>query len=243
MTTETDRKRLAGRIALITGASRGIGAAVARRFAAEGAQVILAARTVGGLEEVDDAIRGAGGSATLVPVDLAKPDRIDALGASIHERFGRLDVLVGNAAMLGALSPVAHSDPAQWQRVIDLNLTANYRLIRSMDPLLRASDSGRAIFVTAAAARSAEPFWGAYAVSNAGLEMLVRLYAAETAKTPIKANLIDPGVVGTALRANAFPGEPTATLPSPDSVADAFLLLAEAGCTKSGEIVHATTAD
>ncbi|NNG02693.1 MAG: SDR family NAD(P)-dependent oxidoreductase [Inquilinus sp.] len=231
--------RLAGRIALVTGASRGIGAAVAKRYAAEGAQVILAARTVGGLEEVDDAIRGAGGSATLVPVDLAKPDRIDALGASIHERFGRLDILVGNAAMLGALSPVAHSDPAQWQRVIDLDLTANYRLIRSMDPLLRASDAGRAIFVTAGVARTVEPYWGAYAVAKAGLEMMVRLYAAEIAKTAIKANLIDPGIVGTAFRANAFPGEDAATLPAPESVTEPFVDLAEPGCTMSGALVEA----
>ena len=241
MSAAAKQGRLDGRIALITGASRGIGAAVAKRYAAEGAQVILAARTVGGLEEVDDAVRGAGGSATLVPVDLSKMDRIDVLGASIHERFGRLDILVGNAAMLGALSPIAHSDPAQWQRVIDLNLTANYRLIRSMDPLLRIAEAGRAIFVTESVARSGDPYWGPYAVSKAGLEALVRLYAAETAKTAIKANLIDPGIVGTALRAAAFPGEDPTALRSPDGVTEAFVRLAEIGCTASGEVISATS--
>ena len=153
--------RLTGRIALITGASRGIGAAVARRFAREGAQVILTARTIGALEEIDDAIRADGGQATLVPLDLLKHDHIDPMAASLYERFGRLDILVGNAAMLGTLSPVAHADPPKWQQVLDLNLMANFRLIRAVDPLLRASQAGRAIFVTAGAAREPQAYWGA----------------------------------------------------------------------------------
>lgn len=240
MTRESDGGRLSGRIALITGASRGIGAAVAKRFAAEGAQVILAARTVGGLEEVDDAIRAAGhGSATLVPMDLAKPDQVDALGASIYQRFGRLDVVVGNAAMLGALSPVAHSDPVLWQKVIDLNLIANYRLIRTLDPLLRAGDSGRAIFVTSGVARGVFPYWSAYAVSKAALEMLVKLYAAEVAKTRVRINLVDPGIVRTAMRASAFPGEDPEKHPPPEAITEVFVRLAEPSCQETGALVFA----
>ncbi len=171
--------RLAGRVALITGASRGIGAAVARRFAAEGARLVLAARTVGGLEEVDDAIRSGGGErATLVPLDLREFDAIDRLGASLYARFGHLDVLVGNAGVLGTLSPLGHIEPPGWAEVMDINLTANWRLIRSLDPLLRRSKSGRAIFVSSGAAAVPHAYWGAYAVSKAALEMLVRTYAA-----------------------------------------------------------------
>lgn len=224
-------------MALITGASRGIGAAVARRFAQEGAELVLVARTVGGLEEVDDAARAAGSKATLVPLDLRDFDAIDRLGASLHERFGRLDVLVGNAAMPGALSPVPHIQPMEWQAVIDLNLTANWRLIRSIDPLLRQSPAGRAIFVTADVGRLPKPFWGAYAVSKAGLETLVRMYAAEVATTAIRVNLIDPGRVGTALRARAYPGERRDLLPAPESVTEAFLQLAEPACAEHGSLV------
>ncbi len=206
--TASDRQgRLQGRLALITGASRGIGAAVARRFAAEGAQVILTARTVGGLEEVDDRIRADGGStATLVPLDLRDFDKIDALGASLYERFGKLDVLVGNAGILGTLSPAGHIDPATWQAVMDTNVTANFRLIRSIDPLLRRSEAGRAIFVTSGAAARPIAYWGAYGTSKAALEMLVGIYAAETAKTEVRVNLLSPGVVRTNMRAQAFPG-------------------------------------
>jgi len=163
--------RLAGKVALITGASRGIGAAAARHFAAEGAHVVLAARTVGGLEEVDDAIRAIGGSATLVPVDLRDFIKIDELAARLFDRYGRLDILVGNAAEFGVFSPLGHIDPATWAEVVDLNLTTNWRLIRAMDPLLRAAPAGRAIFVTAGAARRVLPYWGPYAVSKAGLTL------------------------------------------------------------------------
>jgi len=232
--------RLAGRIAVITGASRGIGAAVARRFAAEGAHVVLIARTVGGLEEVDDAIRQAGGiPATLVPQDLREFDALDRLGASLYERFKRVDVLVGNAGVLGSLGPAGHIRPDDWTEVMDVNLTANWRLIRSLDPLLRQSDAGRAIFVTSAAAAQATAYWGAYAVSKAALEMLIRTYAAEISKTSVRANLIDPGAIRTAMRAKAFPGENPDNLAPPDSVTDLFVTLALPSCTRNGEVVRA----
>ncbi len=232
--------RLAGRIALVTGASRGIGAAVARRFAAEGAQLVLAARTVGGLEELDDEIRQGGGpGATLVPLDLREFDAIDRLGASLYERFGRLDVLVGNAGVLGTLSPLGHIEPTDWAEVLDVNLTANWRLIRSLDPLLRRSEAGRAMFVSSGAATTPHAYWGAYAVSKAALEMLVRTYAAELAKTDVRANLIDPGALRTAMRAKAFPGEDPETLRKPEAIAETFVALAEPACTKNGEVVRA----
>jgi NAD(P)-dependent dehydrogenase (short-subunit alcohol dehydrogenase family) len=230
-------RRLAGKIALITGASRGIGAAVAVRFAGEGAHVVLAARTVGGLEEIDDAIRAEGGSATLVPVDLRDFSKIDELAAALFDRYGVLDILVGNAAEFGVFSPLGHIDPATWAEVVDLNLTANWRLIRAMDPLLRAAPAGRAIFVTSGVARGVFPYWGSYAVSKAGLEMLVKIYAGEIAKARVRTNLIDPGIVRTRLRARAFPGEDPSHLPPPESVADAFLALALPECTLNGEVV------
>jgi NAD(P)-dependent dehydrogenase (short-subunit alcohol dehydrogenase family) len=232
--------KLAGRIALITGASRGIGAAVAKRYAAEGAQVILIARTVGGLEEVDDAIRAAGHApATLVPSDLKLPQMLDQLGAIIYERFGKLDILVGNAATLGALTPLTHADPKMWDEVMQVNLTANWRLLRTMHPLLAASDAGRALFVTSGAARAAFPYWGAYGISKAGLEMLVRTYAAEYAKTSIRANLIDPGVVDTVMRREAFPGERPGQNPAPESITDLFVTLARPDFTETGKLYHA----
>ena len=232
--------RLAGRIAVITGASRGIGAAVARRFAAEGARLVLIARTVGGLEELDDQIREAGGpGATLVPLDLRESDAIDSLGASLYERFGHLDILVGNAAVLGTLSPLGHIEPAAWAEVMDINLTANWRLIRSLDPLLRRSQAGRAIFVSSGAAAAPHAYWGAYAASKAGLEMLVKTYAAELAKTEVRANLIDPGAVRTAMRAKAFPGEDPQSLPAPEEITERFVELAEARCARNGEVVRA----
>ena len=231
--------RLAGRIALITGASRGIGAAVARRFAAEGAEVVLTARTVGGLEEVDDQIRAAGGKpATLIPLDLMNLDEIDQLGPMLHQRFGRLDILVGNAGTLGALAPVAYSDPKILQRLMTVNVMANYRLIRTLDPLLRQSDAGRAIFVTDLMEGESVPFWGLYGASKLALETMVRAYAAEITRPELRVNLIYPGVVGTALRAKAFPGIDRKTLPQPEEVTDAFVDLAEPACVRHGETVH-----
>jgi NAD(P)-dependent dehydrogenase (short-subunit alcohol dehydrogenase family) len=238
--TTSPSLRLADRIALITGASRGIGAAVARRFAAEGAHVILVARTVGGLEEVDDQIQAAGGSATLVPLDLATAgDGIDQLGRSLFDRFGRLDVLVANAAILGTLTPLAHIDPAEWDRVIATNLTVNWRLVRALDPLLRASSSGRAIFVTSGAGRRPIPYWGGYAVSKAALDMMASLYAAETAGSALRVNLINPGPTRTRMRAQAFPGERPDSLPDPERHTEAFVCLAETACTMHGQWVAA----
>jgi len=229
---------LAGRVALITGASRGLGAAVAKRFAAEGAHVVLIARTVGGLEEVDDAVQAAGGTATLVPLDLKDFDQIDRLGAALYERYRRLDILVGNAGMLGVLSPLGHIDPSVWSEVMAVNLTANWRLIRSMDPLLRQSNAGRAIFVTSGAGSGVFPYWGAYATSKAALEMMARTYAGEMTKTMVRVNLIDPGVLRTAMRAEAFPGENRASLRHPDEVAPRFVELASPACTRHGEVLR-----
>lgn len=231
--------RLAGRVALVTGASRGIGAAVAKRFAAEGAHVVLVARTVGGLEEVDDAIRAAGGSATLVPLDLRDYSAIDRLGGALFERYKRLDILVGNAGQLGTLTPIAQVKPEEWQQVLDVNLTANWRLIRSMDPLLRASPSGRAIFVTSSVGHQVRAYWATYAVSKAALEMLVRIYAAELRKTNVRVNLVDPGRTRTAMRAKAYPGEDPATLKTPEEITDVFVELAESSCSRHGETVSA----
>ena len=215
--------RLAGRIALITGASRGIGAAVARRFAAEGAHVVLAARTVGALEEVDDQIQAAGGSATLVPFDLAEFDKIDQMGAALYERFGRLDILVGNAGHIGSLGPMSHQDPKVFKRVMETNVIANYRLIRSMEPLLKLAPAGRAIFTACAAGHEPTAYWSAYAVSKAALEMMARTWAAELTKTNVKVALVDPGPVATQLRRTAFPGEDQAAMKQPDDVAELFL--------------------
>jgi len=227
-------RRLEGRIALITGASRGIGAAVARRFAAEGAHLILAARTRGGLEEIDDTARQFGDSATLVELDLMDGPAIDQLGGAIAERFGRLDILVGNAAMLGALSPMGHYSPATWDNVIALNLTANWRLIRSMDALLRASDAGRAIFTTCAISAHPRAYWGPYGVSKAGLEAMVQIYAEELKRTNVRVNCLDPGIVETRLRADAYPGEAPGTQAMPDDVAGLFVTLATPDCSFHG---------
>jgi NAD(P)-dependent dehydrogenase (short-subunit alcohol dehydrogenase family) len=232
--------RLAGRIALVTGASRGIGRAVAKRFAEEGADLVLIARTVGALEELDDEIRKIDGKTSLlVPLDLREFDAIDRLGAALYERFGRLDVLVGNAGDLGTLTPVGHIEPKEWQRVIDVNLTANWRLIRSLDPLLRLSEAGRAIFVSSAAARGARAYWGTYAISKAALEMLVTTYAEEIKQTRIRANLIDPGRTRTGMRAQAYPGEDPMTLPTPEQIAEKFVPLACADFDGNGQIVKA----
>lgn len=233
----TTSQRLSGRIALVTGASRGIGAAVAKRFAAEGAQVILLARTVGALEELDDEIRAScGNPATLLPLDLRQFDKIDQMAVALHQRFGRLDVLVGNAGVLGTLSPMGHFEPKTWAEVMEVNLTANWRLIRALDPLLRLSQAGRAVFTTCAAAREPLPYWGAYAASKAGLEIMVRIYAAETAKTNVKVNLADPGTVGTRLRTKGFPGEDRAKLRAPADVTEPFVAAAMAECSRHGEI-------
>jgi NAD(P)-dependent dehydrogenase (short-subunit alcohol dehydrogenase family) len=228
--------RLSGRVALVTGASRGIGYAVASAFAAEGAHVVALARTVGGLEELDDAIRIAGGTATLVPADLRDYPALDRLGAALFERFGKLDIFIGNGGILGRLTPLAHVDPKLWDEVMAVNVTANWRLIRSLDLLLRQSDSGRALFVTSGVARRVPAYWGPYAVSKAALEALVKTYAAETATTNLRVNLVSPGPVRTRMRAEAMPGEDPETLPPPEAVAAALLPLLDPALTVTGAI-------
>ncbi len=240
MATDTDGGRLHDRIALVTGASRGIGRAVALRFAAEGAHVVAVARTVGGLEELDDEINAlTGASATLVPMDLSDGDRIDELGGALHERFGKLDILVANAGLLGTLTPLPHLAPKVWDEVMAINLTANWRLIRGLDPLLRTSDAGRAIFVSSAVGHQARAYWSAYAVSKAGLEMLARIYAEETVKTPMRVNLVNPGATRTAMRAHAMPGEDPETLKTAASIAHVFVDLADPACQRHGEMIVA----
>lgn len=228
---------LEGRVAVVTGASRGIGAAVAKGLAAEGAHVVLVARTKAGLEEVDDAIRGAGGSATLVPMDLLDYEAIDRLGGAIWERWKKLDILIANAGQLGVLTPVHQYDPKLWQEVLAVNVVANQRLVRSLDPLLRQSDAGRAIFVTSGAAQGERAFWGAYAVSKAALEAMVRSYAAETRTTALRVNILDPGATRTGMRAAAYPGEDPEKLKTPEALVPRFLELASPSCDFHGERV------
>lgn len=212
-------------IALITGASRGIGAATALAMAKAGYHCVLTARTVGGLEETDDAIRAIGGSATIVPLDLRQLGMVDSLAAQVYERFGKLDALIGNAGMLGNLTPIAHHDTNEWEDVFRINVHANARLLRGCDPLLKKSESPRVVMVTSSAARHAVAYWGAYAASKAALEQLALIYAAEVVNTPIRVNLLDPGGTRTRMRAKAFPSEDTSRLHSPEQVAEAVLRL------------------
>ena len=211
-------KRLESRVAVVTGASRGLGRAIALALSREGAHIIATARTQGGLEELDDEIKSAGGTATLVPADIKDFAAIDRLGAAIFERWKKLDILVGNAGVLGKLSPLGHIDPKVFEDVMAVNVTANWRLIRSLDPLLRASDAGRAVFVTSGAAQKPLPYWGPYSISKAALDAMVRTYAAECETTNIRANCFSPGPTRTRMRAQAMPGEDPETLPTADTV-------------------------
>ena len=221
-------KPLAGRLALVTGATRGIGRASALALAAAGAQVIATGRAQGALESLDDEIQALGGErATLAPMDLQDGQGIDQLGLAIHQRHGKLDILVHAAAMLGGLWPVSHMDPPQWDRVVSVNLTSAYRLIRSMEPMLRESDSGRALFITSGRAVRPKAFWGAYAATKAGLDALVRCWADEIEQTPIRAALIDPGSMRTKMRAEAYPGEDPDTLPDPSEIGPLIVALAQ----------------
>ncbi|MGE0224712.1 MAG: SDR family NAD(P)-dependent oxidoreductase [Acetobacteraceae bacterium] len=229
---------LSGTVALVTGASRGIGAAVAVELARLGAHLILVARTQGGLEETDDAVREAGGGATLLPMDLREGERIDAIGPSLYQRFGRLDVLVHAAGVLGKLTPVGHIMPDDWADVAGVNMTAAWRLIRTCDPLLRKAPAGRAVFLTDMRAREPRAYWGPYGATKAGMEYLVRTWAEEVRLTPLKINLFDPGPIRTRLRANAFPGEDKNTLPPPETVASAIAALCLPGETRNGELVR-----
>jgi NAD(P)-dependent dehydrogenase (short-subunit alcohol dehydrogenase family) len=212
-------QELAGKIVLVTGASRGIGYAAALEAARRGAHVIAVARTVGGLEELDDAIKAEGGATTLVPLDLRDFDAIDRLGKALFERWDHLDGMIANAGMLGLLTPVAHLEPRDYERVFAVNVAANYRLIRSMDLLLMQAPAGRAVFVSSSSSHSARPFWGVYAASKAALEAFVKSYAAELKQTSVRANVFWPGAVRTAMRMQAMPGEDPETLPPPSEVA------------------------
>jgi NAD(P)-dependent dehydrogenase (short-subunit alcohol dehydrogenase family) len=237
----TDNKELADKVVLITGASRGIGYAAGIEAAKRGAHVIAVARTVGGLEELDDAIQAMGGSTTLVPLDLRDGEAIDRLGAAIFERWGHLDGLVANAGQLGVLSPVAHIKPDDFDKVLAVNVTANYRLVRSLDMLLRQSEAGRAVFVSSDSGRSARPFWGLYAASKAALDALVKSYAGEIATTRARANVFYPGTVRTAMRAKAMPGEDPNTLPTPAEVAPKLIDMLSPSFTENGRLFDVST--
>ena len=232
-------KPLSGKIALVTGASRGIGRAAAIALGAAGAHVIALARTSGALEEVDDEIRKAGGeSATLVPLNIRDFPALDRLGQTIFERWGRLDAFLGNAGSLGVLTPVSHLEPKTFQELIEVNVTANYRLIRSLDPCLRQSPAGRVLFVSSGAARKQTPFWGGYGMAKAALASLALTYANECANTSnIKVNLLNPGAMRTAMRAKAMPGEDPETLPRPEAVAPLIVQLLSPSNEKNGELV------
>lgn len=231
-------KPLAGRIALVTGASRGIGLATALALGRMGAHIIATGRSTRLLEALDDALRAEGlESATLTPFNLRDYAAIDRLGQAIFERWGRLDILVGNAGQLGQLGPIGHVKPDAWGELLEVNLTSNWRLIRSLDPLLRISDAGRAVFVTSGAARRFRAYWGPYSVTKAGLEALVKSYAAELVETNVRANLFSPGAVRTAMRAKAMPGEDPETLPHPDMVAQQLAALCLPSCDLQGEVV------
>jgi len=227
---------LTDKVVLVTGASRGIGYSVGVEAARRGAHVIAVARTVGGLEELDDEIKGVGSSATLVPQNITDLSSIDRLGGAIFERWGRLDGLVGNAGALGIISPVPHIDPKMFEKTLLLNLTVNYRLIRSMDPLLRQSTAGRAVFISSSAAKSARPYWGLYAASKAGLDAMVKSYAGEMVQSPVRVNVVYPGAVRTRMRAKAMPGEEPETLPAPEEVAPKIVDLICPGYEKTGMV-------
>ncbi|PWE17365.1 oxidoreductase [Marinicauda salina] len=232
-------KPLDGRVALVTGASRGIGFAVAKALAEAGAHVIATARTQGGLEELDDAIRAEGGACTLVPMDLAAPDSIEKLAEIVAERWGRLDILVCNAGVLGTITPAHQITAKTWNEVMGINLIAPARFIRAFEPLLRKSDAGRAVFTTSGAATNRRAYWAAYSASKSALDALVQCWAGELAESDVRANLVDPGRTRTKMRAKAAPGEDPMTLPHPDEIAPVFVGLCLPSETRNGEIVAA----
>jgi len=234
--SESVEKTMRDRVCVVTGATRGIGYSAALELARRGAHVIAIGRTLGALEELDDAIISVGAQATLVQFDLKDMAAIDRLGAAIYERWGKLDGLVANAGLLGAITPLGHLEPDVWDDVMAVNVTANWRLIRSLDPLLRQSDAGRAVFMSSGAAHKCKPFWGVYSVSKAALDAMVRTYAGELVSTDVKANLFSPGPVRTKMRAQAAPGEDPETIPHPDDVAPLLVDLVEPACEESGRI-------
>ncbi len=224
------------RVALVTGASRGIGHAAALALAGAGYHVVALARTVGGLEELDDEIKRGGGSATLVPADVTDFEALDRLGAAILARWGRLDAFIGNAALLGPITPLAHVEPREWDRVMAVNVTANWRLLHAIDAPLRASRAGRVVLVSSGAALSCTAYWGPYSVSKAALEALARTYAAETLTTSVKVMLLNPGPLRTAMRAQAMPGEDPSILKTPEDLAPWFVRLASPDWTETGKV-------
>jgi NAD(P)-dependent dehydrogenase (short-subunit alcohol dehydrogenase family) len=232
---------LAGKVILVTGASRGIGYASAIEAARRGAHVVAVARTVGGLEELDDEIQDLGSSTTLVPLDLRDGDAIDRLGAAIFERWGALDGLIANAGQLGVLSPLPHVKPEDFEKVMAVNVTANYRLLRATDLLLRQSAAGRVVFVSSSAARSARPFWGLYAASKAAVDAMAKSYAGEVTQTKVKVNVFYPGAVRTAMRAKAMPGENPDTLPKPSDIAPKLVDLVSPSVKESGKVFNTET--
>lgn len=238
-TTDQNGRDFSGRIALVTGATRGIGRAVSLALARAGAHVVISGRSTALLEETDDEIRAAGGSATILQLDLRKSDRIDAIGPTIYPRWGRLDILVANAGLLGPLSPLPHVTADAWDLVMKVNLEANWRLVRTLDPLLRLSDAGRAVFVTSGAASGHHAYWGPYAVSKAGVEALAKTWAAEATNSQLRVNLINPGPIATQMRAKAFPGEDPSTLPTPADIAPLFLEVTAASQSANGETFDA----
>src|SRR5471030_1462765 len=229
-------KPLSDRIALVTGVSRGIGAALALQLAQAGAHVVAVARTVGGLEELDDQIKTAGGSATLVPLDMRDSEGLARLALALNERYQRLDVLVGNAGILATPSPLGHIEPKIWDDVMAINVTANWQLIRTFDALLQRSQAGRAVFITSGVAWMARPYFGAYAASKSALNALVQAYAAECATTKVRANLFSPGQTRTRMMSVAFPGIDTETLPTPEEVAKTIVPLCLPSCTENGKV-------
>lgn len=230
---------LQGRIALVTGASRGVGRAVALELARAGAHIIALARTQGALEDLDDAIRAEGGEATLTPCDITDFDALDRLGRAIYDRWGKLDIFVGNAGVLGPVTPLGHVEPKEWDEVFAVNVTANWRLIRSLDPLLRASDAGRAAFLTSSVAHAVDfrPYWGPYAASKAALDALVRTYAAETMNiTAIRVMAVNPGPLRTHMRAKAMPGEDPMSLRTPEDFAAKVVAVCSPDWTETGKL-------
>jgi len=228
---------LKDRIALVTGASRGIGRAAAKALARQGAHIIATARTQAGLEELDDEIKAEGGAATLVTMDLNDRPALPRLSAAIYERWGRLDIMILNAGILGTLAPVAHIDEDTWDEVIAVNLSACFRLIHHLDPLFRRSDAGRAVLVTSGAAQANRPYWSAYAASKAGLDALGKSWAHELLQTSHKVNMLSPGRIATSMIGQAFPGIDKASLPSPDDIADAFVKLCLPDCPYQAQIL------
>ncbi len=231
-------KPLTDKVALVTGASRGLGAALAQHLAQAGAHVVAVARTVGGLEELDDHIQAAGGTATLVPLDLKDSDGIARLALALDERYGRLDVLVGNAGVLGPMSPLDHVEPKDWDKVMAVNVTANWQLIRCMNALLVRSQAGRAVFLTSGVAHAGRAYWGPYGASKAALEALVRTYAAETEITNVRANMFSPGPTRTRMYATAFPGIDPMTLPTPEEVSKTIVPLCLPDCAVTGKLFN-----